>query len=237
MKALKIAAMLLLTAGFVQAQDVVVKGNTKVNTDFSKYKTFSWAQMDETSQPESGYYIYTYTEQKALPPATKTTRTTKTPNKTTTTTTTTVTAPYVYSYNVIIPSTNLMVNTAVKGAVSEELVARGYRENTASPDLIVAYRVLERQAKMKGYVNDVPTMVTGGKEVRTPSDTTTHVLLPGTLIISLIDSKTSEVVWDGFASGLVRDNAFITEETKIKEAVHLIMNEFKYRGDKVNKVD
>ena len=229
--------MLLLTAGFVQAQDVVVKGNTKVNTDFSKYKTFAWAQMDETAQPESGYYIYTYTEQKALPPATKTTRTTKTASKTTTTTTTTVTAPYVYSYNVIIPSTNLMVNTAVKGAVSEELVARGYRENQVRPDLIVAYRVLERQAKMKGYVNDVPTMVTGGKEVRTPSDTTTHVLLPGTLIISLIDSKTSEVVWDGFASGLVRDNAFITEETKIKEAVHLIMNEFKYRGDKVNKVD
>lgn len=193
--------------------------------------------MDETAQPESGYYIYTYTEQKALPPATKTTRTTKSVNKTTTTTTTTVTAPYVYSYNVIIPSTNLMVNTAVKGAVSEELVARGYRENQVRPDLIVAYRVLERQAKMKGYVNDVPTMVTGGKEVRTPSDTTTHVLLPGTLIISLIDSKTSEVVWDGFASGLVRDNAFITEETKIKEAVHLIMNEFKYRGDKVNKVD
>lgn len=229
--------MLLLTAGFVQAQDVVVKGNTKVNTDFSKYKTFAWAQMDETAQPESGYYIYTYTEQKALPPATKTTRTTKAGSKTTTTTTTTVTAPYVYSYNVIIPSTNLMVNTAVKSSVSEELVARGYRENTVRPDLLVAYRVLERQAKMKGYVNDVPTMVTGGKEVRTPSDTTTHVLLPGTLIISLIDTRTSEVVWGGFASGLVRDNAFITEETKIKEAVHLIMNEFKYRGDKVNKVD
>lgn len=113
MKALKIAAMLLLTAGFVQAQDVVVKGNTKVNTDFSKYKTFAWAQMDETAQPESGYYIYTYTEQKALPPATKTTRTTKAGSKTTTTTTTTVTAPYVYSYNVIIPSTNLIDRKSV----------------------------------------------------------------------------------------------------------------------------
>lgn len=234
MKALKIAALLLLTAGFVQAQDVVVKGNTKVNTDFMKYKTFAWAQMDETAQPESGYYIYTYTEQQAQP-VTRTTKTKK-DTKTTTTTTTTV-APYVYSYNVIIPSANGMINSAIQVAVSEELVARGYRENAARPDLIVAYRVLERRAKMKGYINDVPTMVTGGKEVRTPSDTTTHTLEPGTLIISLIDSKTSEVVWDGFASGLVRDNAFITEETKIKEAVHLIMNEFKYRGDSINKVD
>ena len=154
-----------------------------------------------------------------------------------TTTTTTTASPYVYSYNVIIPSTNLMVNSAVRNSVTEEMEARGYRKNDVRPDLIVAYRVLERRARMKGYINDQPTMVTGGKEVRTPSDTTTHILEPGTLIISLIDAKTSEVVWDGFASGLVRENAFITEETKIKEAVHLIMEEFKYRGDRVNKVD
>lgn len=237
MKVLKIAALLLLAAGFVQAQDVVVKGNTKVNTDFSKYKTFAWSQTDETVQPETGYYIYTYTEEKAVP-RTTVAKTRKTGNKTTTTTTTTTTtSPYVYSYNVIIPSTNAVVNAAVRNSVSEELVARGYRQNDVKPDLLVAYRVLERQARMKGYINDEPTMVSGGKEVRTPSDTTTHVLEPGTLIISLIDTRTSEVVWDGFASGLVRENAFITEETKIKEAVHLIMEEFKYRGDKVNKVN
>lgn len=225
---------MLLTAGFVQAQDVVVKGNTKVNVNFNRYKTFSWAQLDETAQPESGYYIYTYTEERAVPRTT--TRTQKSGAKTTTTTTT-VTSPYVYSYNVIIPSTNAAVNTTIKGSLSEELQARGYRQNDVKPDLLVAYRVLERQARMKGFINDVPTMVTGGKEVRTPSDTTTYVLEPGTLIISLIDTKTSEVVWDGFASGLVRNNAFITEEAKIKEAVHLIMEEFKYRGDKVNKVN
>lgn len=224
---------MLLTTGFVHAQDVVVKGNTKVNVDFTKYKTFAWAQMDETAQPESGYYIYTYTEERAVPRTT--TRTKKT--GVTTTTTTTVTSPYVYSYNVIIPSTNAAVNAAIKGSLDDELQARGYRQNDVRPDLLVTYRVLERQAKMKGFINDVPTMVTGGKEVRTPSDTTTHILLPGTLIISLIDTKSSEVVWDGFASGLIRDNAFITEEAKIKESVHLIMEEFKYRGDKVNKVN
>jgi hypothetical protein len=235
MKALKIAALLLLTAGFVQAQDVVVKGNTKVNVDFSRFKTFTWAQLDETVQPESGYYIYTYTEERAVP-RTTTTKTKKGAVTQTTTTTTTVASPYVYSYNVIIPATNSVVNSTIKSSLKEELEARGYRQNDVKADLIVSYRVLERQARMKGYINDVPTMVTG-KEVRTPSDTTTHILQPGTLIISLIDTKTSEVIWDGFASGLVRDNAFITEETRIKEAVHLIMEEFKYRGDKVNKVN
>ena len=238
MKALKIAALLLLTAGFVQAQDVLVKGNTKVNVDFSKYKTFAWSQMDETIQPEGGYYIYTYTEEHAAPKAhhdaPKTTAKNKkgTTTKTTTTTTTTVASPHVYSYNVIIPASNSMVNTTIKTSLKEELEARGYRQNDVKPDLLITYRVLEKQARMKGYINDIPTMVTG-KEVRTPSDTTTHVLQPGTLVVSLIDTKSSEVVWDGFASGLVRDNAFITDESKIKEAVHLIMEEFKYRGDKV----
>lgn len=236
MKAIKIAVLMLLTAGVVQAQDVVVKGNTKVNVDFTRYKTFTWAKMDQTAQPEGGYYIYTYTEESTRPKTT--TRTTKSGNATTTTTTTTTVAqPYIYSYNVIIPSTNTAVNEAIKSSLSEELQSRGYRQNDARPDLLVTYRVLEREARMKGYVNDVPTMVTGGREVRTPADTTTHVLMPGTLIISLIDTKTSEVIWDGFASGLVRNNAFITEESKIKEAVHLIMEEFKYRGDKINKVD
>lgn len=237
MKTGKIIAFMLLAIGSVQAQDVVVKGNTKLNVDFSKYKTFAWAQLDETSQPDGGYYIYTYTEERAIP-GKAITRTKKgDKKKTTTTTTTTVTRPYTYSYNVIIPSTNVVINTAIKNSLADELQARGYNQNDSNPDLLVTYRVLEKQAKMKGYVNDVPTMVTGGKEVREPGDTTTHILEPGTLLVSLIDTKTSEVVWDGFASGLSIDNKFITEESKVKEAVHLIMEEFKYRGDNISKVD
>jgi hypothetical protein len=227
MKALKLAVCLLLVSGFVAAQDVAVQGNTKLNTDFKKYKTFSWTQTDKTAQPEGGYYIYTYTESRVAP-------TTKAKDKKVVKTN--VVAPYGYSYDVIIPSSQLVVNTAIQASVKDELEARGYRMSEAQPDLLVAYRVLERQARMKGYVNDMPTMV-GSQEVREPSDTTTHTLQPGTLLISLIDAKTHEVVWDGFASGLVRDNVFITEEAKIKEAVHLIMEEFKYRGDKVNKVN
>ena len=61
MKSLTIAALLLSTHAFLCAQDVVVKGNTKLNTDFSKYKTYSWAQMDITPI-EGDYEIYSYTE-------------------------------------------------------------------------------------------------------------------------------------------------------------------------------
>lgn len=227
MKVLKIIALLLLAAtGLAQAQEVTVKGNTKLNTDFSKYKTFTWANIDATAQPESGYYIYSYSEQPIV--------TVQSKDKNGKTVTTQVPTPYAYSYNVIIPASNAVVNASVKSALQEELEARGYRESPTKGDLLVLYRVLEKKARMKGYIDDNPTVIST-REVRTPSDTTTHVVEPGTLIISLIDSKTSENVWDGFASGLVKENTFIADENKIKEAVHLIMEEFKYRGDKVTK--
>jgi hypothetical protein len=230
MKTLIMVMMLAGTACLLNAQDVTVRGKTKVNTDFSKYKTFAWAESDLTAQAEGGYDIYTYTEEVELkkPKKARSKKEAKTkanakPER------------YIYSYNVIIPSSVASVNDAVKHSISDELESRGYRESQSSPDLLVTYRVLERQARMKGYLNDDPTMV-GSTEVRQPSDTTTYTLEPGTLLISLIDSKSGEVVWDGFASGLSENNAFITNDSKIKESVHLVMEKFEYRGDAV-KVD
>jgi hypothetical protein len=229
MKALMMVMMLAGAACLLNAQDVTVRGKTKVNTDFSKYKTFGWAESDLTAQAEGGYDIYTYTEEvelkKSKKPMSKKTAKAKTNAKP---------ERYIYSYNVIIPSSVASVNDAIKHSISDELQARGYRES-GSPDLLVTYRVLERQARMKGYLNDDPTIV-GAAEVRQPSDTTTYTLEPGTLLISLIDARSGEVVWDGFASGLSENNAFITNDSKIKESVHLVMEEFKYRGDAV-KVD
>jgi hypothetical protein len=205
-----------------------VRGRSKVNTDFSKYKTFAWAESDLTAQAESGYDIYTYTEEVAVKKdkknvVKKNAKLNAKPER------------YIYSYNVIIPSSVASVNAAIKHSITDELEARGYRESVAAPDLLVAYRVLERQARMKGYLNDEPTMV-GSVEVREPKDTTTYTIEPGTLLISLIDKKSGEVVWDGFASGLSENNAFVTDDAKIKESVHLILEKFAYRGDAV-KVD
>ncbi len=229
MKTLMMVVMLAGTACLLNAQDVTVKGKAKVNTDFSKYKTFAWAKSDMTAQAEGGYDIYTYTEEVAVKEPKK-----KMDKKTAKTKAATPERD-IYSYNVIIPSSVASVNAAVQHSITDELEARGYRQATASPDLLVTYRVLERQARMKGYLNDDPTMV-GTNEVREPSDTTTYTLEPGTLLISLIDAKSGEVVWDGFASGLSENNAFITDDSRIKESVHLIMEKFEYRGDNV-KVD
>jgi len=231
MKSLKIAALLLCCSAFTYAQEVTVKGNSKLNVDFSKYKSFSWAKTDETGLRNGDYEIYSYAEE-VTPADTKAAR--KNASKTSKMNKSQRPAreKYYYSYNVIIPAADASTNTAIQRSIAEELEGRGYQKAEGYGDLIVTYKVLDRRSKIKGYNNDYPETVSG-EQVRQPQDTATYFLEPGSLMISLIDNKTSQVVWDGFASGLNNGDAFITDPVKVKEAIHLIFEEFKYRADKV----
>src|SRR5205085_6395047 len=52
-----------LTVGvgaWAQQQQPTSATTTKVNTDFSKYKTFAWAKADPTAVGPNGYDIYYY---------------------------------------------------------------------------------------------------------------------------------------------------------------------------------
>lgn len=232
MKSLKIAALLLSCSVFTYAQEVTVKGNSKLNVDFSKYKSFSWAKTDETGLRNGDYEIYSYAEEVA-PSDVKTTKksASKTGHKTT------HTRPekekYYYSYNVIIPAADASTNASIQHSIAQELEGRGFRKSDSYGDLIVTYKVLDKRSKIKGYNNDNPEVVSG-QQVRQPADTATYFLDPGSLMISLIDNKTSQVVWDGFASGMNNGDAFVSDPVKVKEAIHLIFEEFKYRADKVS---
>jgi len=233
MKSLKIAALLLSCSAMAYAQEVTVKGNSKLNVDFSKYKSFSWARTDETGLRNGDYEIYSYAEE-VSPADTRAARKSASNSKTSK-----VNKPqrparekYYYSYNVIIPAADASTNTAIQRSIAEELQGRGYQKAEGYGDLIVTYKVLDKRSKVRGYNNDYPETV-GGEQVRQAQDTATYFLEPGSLMISLIDNKTSQVVWDGFASGLNNGDAFITDPVKVKEAIHLIFEEFKYRADKV----
>lgn len=231
MKSLKIAALFLCGSALVHAQDVTVKGNSKLNVDFSKYKSFSWAKTDETGLRNGDYEIYSYAEEVApadtrdtRKPGARTSRMNKSNRP--------AGEKYYYSYNVIIPAADASTNTAIQRSIAQELEGRGYHKAEGYGDLIVTYKVLDRRSKIKGYNNDYPETVSG-EQVRQPQDTATYFLEPGSLMISLIDNKTSQVVWDGFASGLNNGDAFVTDPVKVKEAIHLIFEQFKYRADKV----
>ncbi len=95
--------------------------------------------------------------------------------------------------------------------------------------------MLDRNGTLHGYNSDDPITISGGEQVRTEDDQQVFVLQPGTLMISLIDAKTSEVVWDGFSKDLVSNNSFVTDEVKLKQAVHDVFQQFKYSAGKARR--
>ncbi|HMJ70446.1 MAG TPA: DUF4136 domain-containing protein [Cyclobacteriaceae bacterium] len=238
MKTLSIIFLALLCGIAVHAQQKQAVGNSKINTDFSKYKTFTWAQSDPTVVGPNGYDIYYYEfeaddhrdhKMKDNAKMDKAKADRKTARKLSQDQ-----PAYIYSYSVIIPAKDPTANGVIQDAISNELEGRGYREASDAGDLIVAYQVLEQRASLHGFSNDDPA-IASGQEIRQPSDTTTFALEPGTLIVNLIDKETSEVVWTGFSSNMADNNAFVTDEGELKEAIHNIFEEFKYTADKARK--
>ena len=46
----------------------------------------------------------------------------------------------------------------------------------------------------------------------------------------MADRESGQVVWQGFASGLIENNTFVKDEGKIHEAVNLIFEEYDQRA-------
>jgi hypothetical protein len=224
MKTLTIICLALIASASAWAQRAM--GNSKVNTDFGKYHSFTWAKSDPTIAGADGYDIYYYEAE----PASKEQKPAN--NKSAKVN---AMEPYAYSYAVIIPARDEAANSVIMDAISNELEGRGYQEDETSGDMIVAYQVLDKTAKLHGYNNDDPTTLSSGEQVRTQEDQTVFTLEPGTLLITLIDGKTSQVVWDGFSKDLVSNDAFVTDEVKLKEAVHDVFQQFKYSADKARR--
>ena len=240
MKTLRnISALLLLSAGFAYGQnkDITVEGEQKLNTDFKKYRTFGWLD-DQKSNFRLVEYTYEETaDLSAVSNASMNNRSSSNDGKKNKTgrhhkkgkNRDEVT---VYSYLFVVPSENQNVNNAVISKVEDEMEGRGYRKDATSPDLLIAYKVIDGATRIKGFSEGEPTRIEGNTEFRQPKDTVSYKVKPGTIMISLIDAKTSEVVWEGFASGVANNDDIINDEMKIKQAINLIFTKYEWRGDK-----
>lgn len=124
---------------------------------------------------------------------------------------------------------DLTMKAIVRDAVKSELMGLGYEMQSHEPDLIVNFRVFEEPVTLKGY-EGYGTSYWGDQGFREISDTTSYEVEAGTLLVSMADRETGSVVWQGFASGLIRDNAFVKDEGKIREAVNLIFEEYNQRA-------
>ena len=211
---------LLLSAGYTYAQNIIVQGEKKLNIDLAKYKTFGWMDSDKQNPHLIEYRydeVYPVTVQKKVKGKTDVRSHQK--------------EVVVYSYSYVVPSSDSTINRTILQATKAELEGRGYKKDDVNPDLLVAYRIYDSSTKIKGY-NTEPTVLSDGSEIRQPKDTVSYTLKPGSIMISLIDTKTSDVVWEGFASGITKGNGTINDKAKIKEAINLIFKKYEWRGDK-----
>ena len=124
---------------------------------------------------------------------------------------------------------DLTMKALVRDAVKSELMGLGYALQSAEPDLIVNFRVFEEPVTLKGY-EGYGTSFWGDERYREISDTTSYDVEAGTLLVSMADRESGKVIWQGFASGLIKDDTFIKDEGKIREAVNLIFEEYNQRA-------
>ena len=181
----KLVCVWLLSVGFLcaaNAQSVTVQADEKLDTDFSKFKTFYFSSQADAWLDEGVYFM-----------------------------------------------NDLHMKAYVRDAVKSELMGLGYELQSQDPDLIVNFRVFDKPVTLKGF-EGYGTSYWGNEQFREPSDTTSYDVEAGTLLISMADRASGQVVWQGFASGLIENDAFIKDESKIRQAVNMIFGEFDKRA-------
>ncbi|GAB3704590.1 DUF4136 domain-containing protein [Spirosoma flavus] len=183
MKRLFFITVLALSASLTQAQNVVVSSEAKPNTDFSRYKTYSWASQIGSKKDAGLYFLNDATLKKQ-----------------------------------------------VREAVAFAMDGRGYRILPQNGDLMINFRVFDKPATIRGYTNSGTDYFRPG-EVQTLGEEKDVKVDAGTILINLVDTKTDQVIWTGWASGLTTDNGFDRQQGKVREAVNLIFNQFSYRAD------
>ncbi|GAB3959976.1 hypothetical protein GCM10028805_57070 [Spirosoma harenae] len=183
MKRLFFVAVLLLATRLTQAQNVTVNSETKPNTDFSRYKTYTWAVQVDNKANQSRYFM-----------------------------------------------NDANLKRQVRDAVGFAMDGRGYRLMRQNADLLVNFRVFDKPATIKGYAS-TGTDYFGPGEVQSLGDEQDVNVQSGTILINLVDTKTDQVVWTGWASGFTTSNGFANQQGKIREAVSLIFNQFSSRAD------
>lgn len=124
---------------------------------------------------------------------------------------------------------DLTMKSMIRDAVKGELMGLGYEMQSNNPDLIINFRVFDEPVTLKGY-EGYGTTYWGDERYREPDDTTSYHVEAGTLLLSMADRESGKVVWQGFASGLIENDAFIKDESAIRQAVNMIFDKFDQRA-------
>lgn len=123
---------------------------------------------------------------------------------------------------------DIALKNTIREEIAREMQAKGYTLDTRDPDLLVNFRVFEEATQMPGY--EEQTLYWQNDEVR-EMDRTTINLDKGSLVIHLVDTEQDEVIWKGYASGILEKDKFDRDRQSIATAVDMIFDRYQYRGD------
>lgn len=113
----------------------------------------------------------------------------------------------------------------VQQAIERQMAARGYKFNGQAANLYISFTVYNDRFQYKGY--DQPQLVNWLVSRRQEDATYTPVkyqLGKGTLMISMIEASSSEVVWRGYATGIFNEDT--QKKNYFKNVVRTIFDEY-----------
>ncbi|MGH7495796.1 MAG: DUF4136 domain-containing protein [bacterium] len=122
---------------------------------------------------------------------------------------------------------NTLLDKRVRSNVNDQLMAKGYRQDSANPDFYVIYHT---GVEDKVNVTDWGYSYAGYGRYSgwgAPSSIDVYQYKEGTLIVDVIDAKTKQLIWRGFATGTVNPDAKTEQrEKKLNEAITKMMSQF-----------
>lgn len=115
---------------------------------------------------------------------------------------------------------NTLLEQRVQSAVTRELAAKGYQKASGQADFLIAYH-----AGLQDKVDVTSWGYAYGRRGRYwANDVTITQYTQGTLVLDFVDAKSKELVWRGWATGVVGEPKKAQE--KIDQAVAKIVEKF-----------
>ncbi len=120
---------------------------------------------------------------------------------------------------------DLVLKADVRFAIRNELQERGYELNRFAPDLLLNARVFERSG-VTNTEHRYNARYWKDSEYNPVGEKSGTRVEAGTLIISIVDTKTKQIVWEARVAGLKIQDEFVKNEKIIRNAVNLVFDRY-----------
>jgi hypothetical protein len=112
----------------------------------------------------------------------------------------------------------------VQQAIKTQMAARGYVYTSEKPDLYVNFHIYYDALKYRGYEQPSMNIWLNVQNDDPTYKAVNYSLNKGTLMISLIESGTAEIVWRGYATGIFNEKS--SKKSYFKNIVSTIFTEY-----------